>query len=364
MPVLTADQLRKIGTRTFEAAGVPREEARIVAESLVESNLTGHDSHGVIRIPQYLRMIASGRIKPDAQPKVVKETASTAIVDGQWGFGQVNARWATELAIRKARAHSVSAVALINNNHVGRLGEYALMAAGKGMIGMVLGTGGSKKGQTAPYGGKVRRLSTAPISVAAPAGRFEPFLMDFATSMVAEGKIMVMRDGGERIPEGWVIDRDGRPTTNPADYFDGGALLPFGGHKGYSLAVFVEIMAGILTGTGYGTSEKSKEGNSILVVAFDVASFRPLDEFRREMDDFFAHIRSTPPAEGHDRVLLPGEPELETKARRLKGGIDLPAKTWERIVQAAEGLGICLRTCPDKLAAPGPAARDCWCHRG
>ncbi len=340
MPVFSVDQLTHVGTAIFEAAGVPREQARIVAESLAESNLVGHDSHGVLRIPQYLEAIDMGMIKPGVEPRIVKETPATATVDGQWGFGQFNARWATELAVRMARHNSVSTVALINNNHVGRLGEYALIPARQGMICMILSTGGSRKGQVAPYGGRARRLNTAPISVGVPAGRYEPFLMDFATSVVAEGKVMVKLDAGESMPEGWVIDVDGNPTTDPEDYVRGGALLPFGGHKGYSLALFIEIMAGILTGAGYATSERSKEGNSIFVMALDISSFRPLDEFEREMEELIDHIRSTPPLPGIDRVIIPGEPELNTRKQRLREGIHISDGTWERLAEAARKLGL------------------------
>ncbi|MBU7004736.1 MAG: Ldh family oxidoreductase, partial [Theionarchaea archaeon] len=298
------------------------------------------DSHGILRLPQYLEEMGRGLIRPGHEPSIIGETPSTATVDGHWGFGQVNARWATELAIEKARKTSLSAVALVNNNHIGRLGEYTLIAAREGMIGMMVSTGGSRRGQVAPYGGRERRLNTCPISVGIPAGKYEPFLMDFATSVAAEGKVFVKLDAGESMPEGWVIDGEGNPTTDPQDYARGGALLPFGGHKGYSLALFIDIMAGILSGAGYATSPRSKEGNSVFVMVLDVSSFRPRDEFEREMEEYLDHMRSTPPLPGHERVIIPGEPELQRREKRLKEGINIPDGTWERLVEASGRLGL------------------------
>jgi LDH2 family malate/lactate/ureidoglycolate dehydrogenase len=165
--------------------------------------------------------------------------------------------------------------------------------------------------------------------------------MDFATSVVAEGKVMVKLDAGESMPEGWVIDRDGNPTTDPQDYNRGGALLPVGAHKGYSLALFIEIMAGILSGAGYATCPRNKTGNnSIFIIALDIASFRPLDEFEREMEEFVEHMKSTPLATGHAGVIIPGEPELERRQERLREGIPIADGTWERLVEAAGRLGL------------------------
>lgn len=235
MPTLTASQLRNLGIRVFEALGTPSSEAKRVADSLVKANLTGHDSHGVMRIPQYVKEIKRGQIKPGAKIEALRETPSTALLNGNWGFGQVIAEKGMKMAIEKAKVHSISAVGLFHCNHIGRLGEYILMAAEQDMIGILVCNAPPLGGNTAPYGGRARRLSTGPISAAVPAGKWKPFLLDFATSMAAEGKLRIKYHRGEKVPLGWIIDKEGRPTTDPKDFYEGGAILPFGGHKGCPL---------------------------------------------------------------------------------------------------------------------------------
>jgi len=343
MPTFTASQLRNLGTRVFEALGTPSNEAKRVADSLVKANLAGHDSHGVIRIPQYVNGIKRGQIKPGAKIEVVKESPSTALLDGNWGFGQVIAEKGMKMVIEKAKAHSISAVGLFHCNHIGRLGEYSLMAAEQDMIGIVVCNAGPPGGNTAPYGGRARRLSTDPISAAVPAGKSKPFLLDFATSVVAEGKLRIKYYRGEKVPRGWIIDKEGRPTTDPKDFYEGGAVLPFGGHKGYALSLLIDILGGALTGGGCVSSKEFVGGNGTLMIAINISSFTPLQEFKERTDALFEAIKETPTAMGFKEVLVPGEPEFRTEEKRLKEGIFVEEKTWQDITKIAEELELNLK---------------------
>lgn len=337
MPNYTADQLNKISTRIFQAAGVPETVARHVSASLIESNLVGHDSHGVQMIPHYLRYLADGRLVPQAEIEVVQDTPTTALLDAHSSFGQVAAEKGMAIAIEKAREHHLGAVGIAHAAHIGRLGEYALTAAEQGFIGIVTCNVGAF---VAPFGGIARTLGTNPIACAVPAGRRRPFLLDFATSVRAAGKIEVAGDKGERVPEGWILDKEGNPTTDPAELSDGGAMLPFGEYKGYALGLLADIMGGVLTGHSCPSLPEFGWGNGVLMIAIDINTFRPLAEFTDTMDRLFEAIKAGPLARGFSEILIPGEPEFRTKEARLKNGIDVPEKTWEKIERWADQLGV------------------------
>ena len=337
MPVLTVRELKRLVEEIFIAVGAPPDEASIVAESLVEADLAGVTSHGVMRVPYYVKDIREGRLRPGSDIEVVRETETTALINGNWGFGQVVARKAVELVVSKAKAKALGAVAAFNLWHIGRLGEYTELIAREGLIGMGFCT---SIPAVAPYGGKGRRLSTAPISIAAPS-EGEPFLLDYATSVVAEGKLRLRYIAGEAIPEGWIVDRDGRPSTDPRDFYErGGALLPFGGHKGYALAMAVEILSGILSGAGFSCSEGYKGGNNLLFIALNPAAFTDPLEFKKKVSLFMKAVKETGPAEGFKEVLVPGEPEHRAKEERLRKGIEIDDEVWARIVDTARELGI------------------------
>jgi len=340
MPIFTADQLRRVGRAIFEAAGTPPEVARRVSDSLVTNNLMGHDSHGVIRITAYLDMIREGRIVPRAQPEVVKETPTTALVDGHWAFGQVVAAQGMEIAIAKAREQHISAVGLFHCPHIGRVGEYPAMAADQGMIGITVCNSRPPGGNTAPFGGRKPFFSTNPLALAVPAGEHPPMLLDFATSVVAEGKVRVARNRGKQIPEGWIIDAEGCPSTNPQDLYEGGALLPFGRHKGYGLALFIDLLGGALTGAGCTSMSDYDGGNGTFMIVIDIENFRPLEEFRVYVDRLFASLKQVPLAPGFEEILIPGEIEYRTQAQREREGIFVEELTWTQIVEAAGGLGV------------------------
>ena len=340
MPTFTADQLRHVGQAIFEAVDTPRDVAQQVANSLVTNNLMGHDSHGVIRIPSYLRKISEGQIVPQADPQVVRETPTTALLDGHWAFGQVVAARGMEIAMAKAREQNIAAVGMFHCPHIGRVGEYSAMAAQQGMIGIAVCNSGPPGGIVAPFGGRRRFFSTNPLALAVPAAEHPPLLADFATSVVAEGKVRVARNRGKQIPEGWIVDSEGNASTDPHDLYRGGALLPFGAHKGYGLALFIDVLGGILTGTGCTAMPDYDGGNGTFMVAIDIQSFHPLAEFKASVDQLFAAVKEVPLAPGVEEILVPGEIEYRTQAQREQEGIFVEEVTWSQIIEAVQGLGL------------------------
>jgi len=331
MPVFTAEQLENMGAEIFVAAGAPAEEARLVSKFLVKANLAGHDSHGVIRIVQYVNAIERGDIKLGAEIKVMRETSSSALLNGNWGFGQVVAKRAMEMAIEKATESSVGTVCAFNLYHIGRLADYTAMALEKDMIGIAMAN--SRK-VVAAHGGSERVLSTSPVSYAFPTGKESPFALDIATSVCAEGKVRVKLHKGEKLPDGYIIDRDGNPSNDPEDLYRGGAIMPLGGdslgYKGFGLALVVEVLSGILSNAGC-AYEAGKRGNGVFFQAIDIDSFMPVNEFKRRIDNLIQTAKSSKLRPGFHEILIPGEPELRTERERLEEGIYVPDKTWEEI---------------------------------
>jgi LDH2 family malate/lactate/ureidoglycolate dehydrogenase len=340
MPVFTASQLSELGTRIFVAAGAPEDVARRVADSLVLSSLVGMDSHGVIRIPQYLDRIEKGSIVPSARPKVIRDQGVAVLMDGQWAFGQIVAEQAMKLAIEKAKRLTVGVVSFSKVLHIGRLGEWVALAAEEGLFGLALTNGALPGGAVAPYGARGRMLGTNPIALGIPAGSLPPVVVDFSTSVTAEGKVRLAKHKGQRVPEGWLVDRDGRPTTNPSDLYNGGALQPFGGHKGYGLSLMVEFLGGILSGANTPVSPGYVVQNGVFMLAMDVAFFRPTEEYANAAETFVRTVKTATPAEGVAGVIIPGEPELMCRRERERNGIPVDDQTWAEIQQAAEGVGV------------------------
>src|SRR5215472_7853923 len=338
MLTIPAPRLHEATRRIFEAAGAPTDLATQMADFLVESNLAGHDSHGVIRIPAYVRMIREGGMVPAARPEVIQETPGSALVDGKYGFGHVAAAFATDVAVRKAKEAKSAVVSVVRCNHIGRLGEWGSRAAAQGVIAIVTVGGGGGPGIAAPYGGAARALSTNPISVGIPGGEMDDMLVDFATTGIAEGKVQVARAKGAALPHGILLDKEGRPSTNPEDLYNGGMLLPFGSHKGYGLAMVVELLGAALT-PGERYNRDGHTGGAV-IIAVDAATFRPLAEFERSADATLRRIKEIPPASGFAEVLLPGEPEQRSKAERLRDGIPVAEATWSAIVAAGRGFGV------------------------
>jgi LDH2 family malate/lactate/ureidoglycolate dehydrogenase len=338
MLTLTADRLRDVTARIFAAAGAPQDIADDMAAILTESNLVGHDSHGVIRIPAYVRQIKEGSLVPDARPEIIDETPGSALVDGKYGFGHIAAAFGTETAIRKAKEAKAVVVSIVRCNHIGRLGEWGSRAAARDVVAIVTVGGGGGFGSAAPFGGAARVLGTNPISVGIPGGDMPDMLVDFATTVVAEGKIQVARAKGTPLPPGCILDKDGNPSTNPEDFYNGGMLLPFGGHKGYGLAMVVDLFGSALTpGAEY---NRNGRGGGAVIIAVDAATFHPLAAYEHSADDALRRVKEVPPAKGFSEVLLPGEPEQRSKAERLRDGIPVAEATWEAIVNAGKSVGV------------------------
>jgi LDH2 family malate/lactate/ureidoglycolate dehydrogenase len=338
MLTMSAERLRDATRRIFGAAGTPEDLANQMADILVESNLAGHDSHGVIRIPAYVRAIKEGQVVPAARPEIIQETPGSALVDGKYGFGHIAAAFGTDVAARKAKEAKAAVVSIVRCNHIGRLGEWGSRAAAQDVIALVTVGGSGGPGIAAPFGGAARALSTNPLSVGIPAGEHDDMLVDFATTGVAEGKVQVARAKGAQLPPGVLLDKNGKPSTNPEDLYNGGMLLPFGGHKGYALAMVVELLGAALT-PGERYNRDGRTGGAV-IIAVDAATFRPLAEFEKSADATLTRIKAIPPAPGFSGVLLPGEPEQRSKAERLRDGIPVAEATWDAIRQAGHGLGV------------------------
>ncbi|MCC6535081.1 MAG: Ldh family oxidoreductase [Burkholderiales bacterium] len=343
MPTIAAERLKQVVAALLQAAGAGEHEARTVARYSVAANLAGHDSHGVIQIPTYIDRMGKGHIVPGAPFEVLRETDTTLVIDGHWGFGYVVAERAMQMTIEKARQRNVAAATVHRQSHIGRVAAYPLLAAQAGMIALMTADSGRSPKAVAPFGGRQARLGTNPIAIAVPSDLPAPFVIDMATSGVAVGKIKLAQARGQSIPEGWILDQNGNPTTDPNDYGRGGILLPLGGaegHKGYGLSAIVEILSGILPGLGFGVEPTGRHNDGCFIACFNVAALRDLATFKKEVADFAAYLKATPPAEGFTEVLYPGEIEWLREQERLKSGIEVEDKTWKEMTALATKFGI------------------------
>ena len=338
----SAEQLKEFVKSVLGKLGAPAEDAAIAADALVHAALLGVDSHGVARLekhPAFLPGLKNGLINPSPKVRVVRETPAAALLDGDNGLGVVVATRAMRLAIEKAAKAGVGAVAVTNTHHLGIACHYAMMALERRMIGLAMTNAYS---QMVPPGGKKATLGTNPISLAAPAGDHAPFILDLASSVTSAGRIEILSRAGKPIPEGWLVDREGRPTTDPNDLWNGGALLPIGGrpelgsYKGYGLAVMVDVLSGVLSGAGYGAAlDPVSWTTGHFMLAINIEAFRPFIDFQRMMDAMLTTLKATPTVEGAERVTVPGERKLATKAERSRLGIPLhPA-----VVESLERVG-------------------------
>ena len=342
MPNLDAALLERLTRDVFTARGVPDGDAAWIATMLVRANLRGHDSHGVIRVPQYVAALKAGTLNPKPNLRLVVDTSTVAILDGDGGFGQVVARRGIGLAIERARAHGLAAVALRGANHVGRLADYAEMAAQAGLIGLLWANarGGLN---VAPWGGAARRLGTNPHAVAVPGpDGVVSMSHDFASSVWAEGKLRVKFNRGETVPAGIMLNGRGEPSTDPREYYTEppGSLLTAGAHKGFGLSVAIEILGGILSGAGAASGERSVFRNGTLIVAIDPARFLPLADFHAQVTALLQWVRSAPLAAGATEILVPGEPEARMERERRASGVPIEETTWKQIQDVAREVGV------------------------
>lgn len=343
MPKIPAERLREIGQALLIANKVPEAEAATVARHVVNANLAGHDSHGVIMLPNYIERVRAGQIVPGAPFTVVQESPTTTVVDGNWGFGYVINEKAMQLTIEKAEKSNIAACTVFRQGHVGRLASYPLMAARAGMIGMAWADSGRSPKGVAPFGGREARLGTNPWAMAVPSDLEGPFCMDLATSAVAMGKIKLAEARGQEVPRGWIVDSEGELTTDPAK-IKGGALLPLGGpgegYKGTALAAMGEVFCGLLTGLGFGVEPTGRHNDGCFLIAIKVDAFRPLLAFRKEVADFAHYLKDTPPAKGSSGVLYPGEVEHMAEKKRGAEGIEIEDATWKKLGALAQEGGI------------------------
>ena len=325
------------------AAGLPGEDAALIADTLVRADLQGHSSHGVMRAPWYLDRLRAGTMTPVTAPETLVDLGAIAVIHAHDGVGQVVAKQAMEDAMARARRHGVGIVSVRESNHHGALGYFTRLAAEAGFVGMLIANGSPAM---APWGGRGRMVvGTNPWSIAAPAGRHAPLMLDIANTAVARGKIFLARQKGEPIPDSWAMDAAGRRTTDPVAAL-AGVILPMAEHKGYAISVMMDVLAGGLSGSGmltevngpYQAEKRSRSGH--FVMALDVAAFGPREAFDARMEGMIAELKSAPLMEGAEEVFYPGEIEARTEARHRRDGLDLPAKSLADLAAEARRWGV------------------------
>lgn len=338
-------ELRESVAAVFRAADSAPDEAELIADHLVAANLAGHDSHGVIRVAKYVEWCARGDVLANRHTMILRETDSLLMIDGQFGYGQVIGHEAMALAIAKARRAGLCATSIRNSAHLGRIGAWAEMAAEAGLVSVHFVNTSGFGLLVAPFGGSDRRLSANPIAAGAPGPNGFPLVLDISTSAIAEGKIQVARNKGTTLPAGSTLDGRGRPCRDPRAFYGppAGALLPFGGHKGYGLSFFCEILAGSLTGGGSTHPHNSTAPrlvNNMLSILFDPAAFAGDAALRADIERLVGWVEASPPREKGRKVLVPGEIEHRTRMERRQTGIPLDAATLRQLRAAAEAVGL------------------------
>jgi uncharacterized oxidoreductase len=342
------EPLRRISATILEAAGSSADEAAKVADKLVGANLAGHDSHGVVRVPQYVDQVRNGAIVPNQQAEVVSESDSFVVLDGHFGYGQIVGEQAVATAIAKARRHGIALSALRRSAHLGRLGDWAEMAAAAGMASLHFVNALGVPLRVVPHGGRDPRGTTNPMAMGMPVEGGNPVVLDFATSAVAEGKVRIARNKGVEIPPDCLVDAAGQPTTDPRELYADppGNLLPFGGavggHKGGALWLMTDLLAGALTMGGCSRPPGTGDhfGSSMLSIVIAPQTILEGYGFGPEVRLFLDFVKSSRPRQEGGEVLLPGEPEARARAAREADGIPVDPTTWDHIMTAAEGLGL------------------------
>ena len=339
MKNVAASKLIAVVAAIMEAAGSSEAEAHTIAERLVDSNLVGHDSHGVLRVGKYLEWVDKGWLKPNAAPSIVFDSDALAIIDGNRGFGQVVGEFATKFGVAKAAKTGIAMIGLRNCGHLGRLGDWAEIAAAADQVSLhFLNTSGAMR--VAPFGGSDRRLSTNPLAVGVPLAGADPAILDITTSTVAEGKLMVALNKGEHVPEGWIVDKHGTPTTDPKDFVAGGALLTIGAHKGSGLSMITDLLAGAVTTGRSSDPDDEVLRNNMLSVFIAPAVYDPAGGVLAEARRFVDFVKESPPVTPGEPVLAPGDVERRNRAARLANGVPIDDKTWSDLLAAAASVGI------------------------
>ncbi len=361
--LIPVTQLLDFVTDIFCEAGCSREESARIAHYLVESNLAGHDSHGVIRVPRYVQMLRDGLVFADRKVDVLVDTPALAVLDGKYGFGQTVAPQATEIGIEKCRQSGVSAVTLRNSGHIGRVADWAEMAAAEGLVSIHF-VNGAGSVMVAPFGSYERRFSTAPYCIGVPVADSHPLILDFATSIVAEGKVLVASQGGKPLPADALIGPDGKPGSDPhllyGDYggptglrdprVGPGAIRAFGDHKGSGLALMCEVLGGGLTGNGC-TETGRQFTNGMFSLYVDPAKIDPEDFFPADVKRYLAFVKQAKPLDSDGETMLPGEPEIRSRECRTRQGIPISEDTWQSIIETAQSVGV--SQVPANVSPPG-----------
>ena len=350
-----AADLLGFAAATTEVHGVPPADARLLADTLVTAELWGHPSHGMLRLPWYLGRLASGATAAVAAPEVVSDNGAVLVVDGRDGLGQVLTDRAMTWGVQRARRHGISAVGVRNSGHFGTAAYFTRKAAEQGCVSL-LATNASPA--MAPWGGKDKRIGTNPWSIAAPGGRYGTVVMDIANTAVARGKIYHAKERGEPIPDGWAADADGVPTTDPRRAIEG-LILPMAGHKGYAISFMLDVLAGVLTGSAFGSAvvgpyrPTGRSGVGHLLICVDIRSMADPAEFEERTEALIDATKSTPTAPGTAEIFVPGEPEIRTAERLRSEGITLADDTWSSLGRIAEATAVPLPTpvTPQELSA-------------
>lgn len=346
MKIISKERLKSLLQKILQQAGSDEQEAALVAEHLVMANLAGHDSHGAIMLPIYIRNVKAGLLVPGTAARLIKNDGSIMVFNGERGYGQRVAFEAMDAAINRCRETGLVVMALKNAHHIGRVGSYGEQSIAAGLVSLHFVNVIDHMPLVAPFGGRDARFSTNPICIAMPATAENPaVLLDMATSRIARGKAMVAMNRGERMAEGLILDSDGEPTTDPSVMFrePGGALLPFGEHKGYGLAFLCELLAGVLTGGGTIQPENKRMGsivNNMLTFVVDPGRLVDHAWMQSEIDAVTRYVKASPPSVAGELVMVAGDPERKKYAERSSAGIPIDEVTWEEILCAAEDVGI------------------------
>ncbi len=343
MPRIPAERLKSLVQAVFARIGCEPYEAERIAHYLVEANLVGHDSHGVIRVPTYVDWAQRDMVRPNQSLTVILQTEALAIVDGNFGFGQVLGEQAMRLGIELAGRHGLAAVALRNSGHLGRIGDWPILVAEAGMASLHFVNTSGMGVLVAPFGGIDRRLSANPIAAGMPVAGGPPLILDISTSAIAEGKLKVAKNRGVTVAENCIVDHEGRPTVDPRDFYatPPGALLPFGGHKGYGLSIMTEMFAGAITGNGCTNPQNNQRLlNGMLSIIIDPRRLPPEPDYAAEVERFIQYVKTSRRVPGCEEILMPGDVEQRTRAQRLADGIEIDDTTWRSICDTAAKLGV------------------------
>jgi LDH2 family malate/lactate/ureidoglycolate dehydrogenase len=349
--------LRDFCRSVLERIGVPRDDAKIVADSLVLADLRGVDTHGVLRLPAYVDSFRAGTVRAGVAFDILDEIPGGVRIDGKRAFGQVIAKRAMELAMERAGDAGVACVAVRNGGHIGAHGNVAIMAAEQGMLGFVMTNG---RPVLPPPGGKLTAASSTPFAIGCPSGRAFPLVLDMALSVVSRGRILRAIGAGAEIPPDWAIDTSGKPTRDAAEA-SRGAVLPIGGYKGYGIAVMLSVVAGLMAGTpfGPGAAEEANDrsrpfSQSHVVLAMNIERFMPLEQFLSHAEAFIADLKATPLAEGASEIFVPGEQSYRRWRERLESGVPVSASVAAKLRETGEALGVDFDAC----AAARPSGED------